>query len=166
MTAFVNHDNKIIFVHTPKTGGTSITDCMVGLSNLAQAEAVFGIPTKNIYYWDDDEGHATCKNKEKTTTFSRFVNNFYETGECLQSHWFTNDGKIDVKIVIDFENLSESLHLYFELTSPLRKINTNNNQRKNGYHYESKEVIKKATELLRPDLDMYEQLFAKRWQPC
>lgn len=198
MTAFVNHDNKIIFVHTPKTGGTSITDCMVGLSNLAQAEAVFGIPTKNIYYWDDDEGHATCKqlrdkfkdyddyssfavmrepynwlvsmyefkNKKKTNTFSRFVNNFYETGECLQSHWFTNDGKIDVKIVIDFENLSESLHLYFELTSPLRKINTNNNQRKNGYHYESKEVIKKATELLQPDLDMYEQLFAKRWQPC
>ena len=61
MTAFVNHDNKIIFVHTPKTGGTSITDCMVGLSNLAQAEALFGMPTKNVYYWDDDEGHATCK---------------------------------------------------------------------------------------------------------
>lgn len=196
MTAFVNHDNKIIFVHTPKTGGTSITDCMVGLSNLQQAEVLFGMPTKNVYYWDDDEGHATSKqlrdkfeqyddytsfavmrepynwlvsmyefkNKEKATTFSRFVNSFYETGECLQSHWFTYDGKIDVNLVIDFENLLDGLQKNFQLTNPLRKINVNNY--KKDYHYESKEVIKKATELLQPDLNMYEQLFGKRWQPC
>jgi hypothetical protein len=82
----------------------------------------------------------------------------------LQSHWFTNDGKIDVNLVIDFENLLDGLQKNFELTSPLRKINVNNY--KKNYHYQSKEVIKKATQLLQPDLDMYEQLFGKRWQPC
>jgi len=57
MTAFINHDNKIIFVHTPKTGGTSITDCMVGLDQSQKAAQIFGIDTPHVEYVEG--GHAT-----------------------------------------------------------------------------------------------------------
>lgn len=57
MTAFINHDNKIIFVHTPKTAGTSVTDCMVGLDQSQKAAQIFGIDTPNVEYVEG--GHAT-----------------------------------------------------------------------------------------------------------
>ena len=57
MTAFINHDNKIIFVHTPKTGGTSVTDCMVGLDQSQKAAQIFGVDTPNVEYVEG--GHAT-----------------------------------------------------------------------------------------------------------
>jgi len=57
MTAFINHDNKIIFVHTPKTGGTSVTDCMVGLDQSQKAAQIFGVDTPNVEYVEG--GHVT-----------------------------------------------------------------------------------------------------------
>ena len=50
MTAFIDHNRKILFVHTPKTGGTSITDCFVGLEPASQAAKIFGIDVSHIEY--------------------------------------------------------------------------------------------------------------------
>lgn len=60
MTTFIDHRTKILFVHTPKTAGTSITDCMVGLKETQDAAKVFGVPTANMMvdYWRGD-AHAT-----------------------------------------------------------------------------------------------------------
>jgi hypothetical protein len=52
MTAFIDHDEELIFIHTPKTGGTSITECLVGLDNTNAAMKVFGIKVKNVDYID------------------------------------------------------------------------------------------------------------------
>jgi len=202
MTAFINHDNKIIFVHTPKTGGTSVTDCMVGLDQSQKAAQIFGANIANVEYVE--EGHATTtelRNKcpdydsyfsfavmrepfswlvslfryrfhrdvlsdvipTPYSDFSLFIKEFYNVNETLQSQWFTVDGKVDVNLVLDFDDLQKQMHKHFDLKRPLRKLNVNKNKTD---HYITKETIDLATELLEPDLKLYETLFGKRWFPC
>lgn len=197
MTTFINHDDKIIFVHTPKTGGTSITDCMVGLEECQAAAKLFGIPVGNVDFWEG--GHATTTQIRSAypdydtyfsfavmrepfswlmslfkyrnhrdilsdaiptpySSFDLFVKEFYNINESLQSHWFTVDGKIDVNEVLDFDDLQSEMTKHFTLKNPLRKINVS---QKIECGYTTKARIDKATELLEPDLKLYEKLFGR-----
>ena len=195
MTTFINHDDKIIFVHTPKTGGTSITDCMVG-------------PTANVDFWEGD-AHATTSQIRSVypdynsyfsftvmrepfswlmslfryrynrdifsnviptpySSFDLFIKEFYNINENLQSHWFTADGKVDVNKVLDFDNLESEITSHFELKKPLRKLNVTEKTQLTLpllCGYTTKARIDNATELLEPDLKLYEKLFGKRWLP-
>jgi len=76
MTAFVNHDDKIIFIHTPKTGGTSVTDCLVGMDRCQEAALIFGMDIPNVEYWTDG-AHATSEEiKNKLNTDNKNYNDY------------------------------------------------------------------------------------------
>lgn len=203
MTAFINRDDKIIFIHTPKTGGTSITDCMVGFPNTNQAAEIFGVDVPNVTYFP--KGHVTTLEVREAVcfygdyysfavmrepfswlislfeyryhrdilsdamptphcNFELFIKEFFNINETLQSHWFTIGGVVDVSRVLDFDNLEEELNKYFNLKRPLRKLNQG--KRRFDDYFVSQETIELATELLEPDLKLYEELFGKRWFPC
>ena len=196
MPCIIDRSAKLIFIHVPKTGGSSIADYLYNpnhkqvfpgwhghirsvdirksLRNFYDKYFSFTVMREpfswlvSLFEWRlAPYYHQLFPELINTTkSFELFIDNFFDSGvptnEKLQSYWFVSDGKVDVDVVWDFENFEEKVTNHFNLPHPFPIKNKGHYQHKD--HYNSQTIIDKATQLLAPDLELYEKLFGKRWK--
>jgi len=107
MTAFVYDDIELIFIHVPKTGGTSVTDCLVGLDfvNQAAIQAFNLTDHRKIEYIAD--GHVTATELRKRIGDEKYKKFFSFTIMREPYDWLLSlfaHGRSALQSLQDFEN--------------------------------------------------------------
>jgi hypothetical protein len=126
-------DRDVIFVHIPKTAGTSIVNALT-------AYGMKQLTTKTKYQKFDNKGHSQCNN---------------------QVDWlFGKNGKLFCDFIGRYENLQKDFNKVIAyLGLPVIKLPHLNSQNLDYTEYYSNELIDIVAEIYKKDIEMFKYDF-------